>query len=653
MTVDESLSQPRAVADGVAVGSDLVVRPESVLARAVTSVPVGRAASATRAVARRAAPTVGRSYRYAVAPAPHVGRVVSRFVAGVPMRGSARTDATFWRHGRHQYRDVSGHTSAWSFRPGWQRSLARLGGTATVWLGCESAWSTETIAATSGIGAIALLWGSHHAVSSWRSRQHRAEVLRPLHDALASTIGVSGTAPEEWLHIPANFGGPNSVAVIDLPSGFEVDNKDWFVRAVLPRLGTSRAAVSVDWKLEGSKPSVTVRTLPEPPKKLGWSELLPLLERSRDTAPIIGLDAQRRPVTVDLEADSPHILASAGSGAGKSVLLRVLLAQALAKGALGVVLDVKRMSHTWAAKLPNCEYYRSPEAIHDALLKLEDIVDQRTIVAEESVDEDGNVTADVGPRIFILAEEMNATVSRLSKYWKGIKEPGDPNTSPAVEALQNLLFMGRQVKVHVIAVAQMASARAMGGPEARENFGTRCLARYSLNNWKMLVPEVWPAPKKSKHPGRWQIVKSGEAVETQVFFLTEKEAKKLALKGRESGESQSESGLGGRLEQGQAPGTVPADDEPSETEGSTAESADDSEEIEKEAVSRLVSLRDAIEKDLVDGMKLDNLRKARQRYPDFPDPIAKRGTADLYDPDDLGRWARNRPAAVWDTAEGS
>ncbi|MGW1794260.1 hypothetical protein ACWCO0_25860 [Streptomyces tubercidicus] len=81
----------------------------------------------------------------------------------------------------------------------------------------------------------------------------------------------------------------------------------------------------------------------------------------------------------------------------------------------------------------------------------------------------------------ILLEEVNATMAQLKRYWAKIRESGDPKTSPAVDALAEILFMGRQVRLHVLLVAQSAPARAIGGPETRENFSTRSLVRYTLN----------------------------------------------------------------------------------------------------------------------------------------------------------------------------
>lgn len=91
--------------------------------------------------------------------------------------------------------------------------------------------------------------------------------------------------------------------------------------------------------------------------------------------------------------------------------------------------------------------------------------------------------------------------------------------------------MGRQVRLHVLLVAQSATARAIGGPEMRENFSTRILVRYTLNAWRMLVPEVSPIPMPSDHHGRVQVVTRGRAKETQVLNLSNAEAREWAMSG--------------------------------------------------------------------------------------------------------------------------
>ena len=45
-----------------------------------------------------------------------------------------------------------------------------------------------------------------------------------------------------------------------------------------------------------------------------------------------------------------------------------------------------------------------------------------------------------------------------------------------------------------------------------------------VQSWRMLVPEIWPAPKKSTHLGRVQFVLAGTARAVQVGYLSDQEA---------------------------------------------------------------------------------------------------------------------------------
>jgi hypothetical protein len=161
--------------------------------------------------------------------------------------------------------------------------------------------------------------------------------------------------------------------------------------------------------------------------------------------------------------------------------------------------------------------------IHDQLIEVGLEGRRRTRVADElgiGTDPDA-----IGPRLLILLEEVNATMKQLARYGERTRESGDPKVSPAIDALNEVLYMGRQARMHVLLVAQSATARALGGPEVREQFATRILARYSMNAWRMLAPEVHPAPKSTKHPGRTQVVIGGTASQTQVLFFTDSEAR--------------------------------------------------------------------------------------------------------------------------------
>jgi DNA segregation ATPase FtsK/SpoIIIE-like protein len=202
----------------------------------------------------------------------------------------------------------------------------------------------------------------------------------------------------------------------------------------------------------------------------------------------------------------------------------------LARGSVATVLDLKRHSHFWAKGLPNVGYAETLRQIGNALVELGKEVHRRNelatewLVAQRKLGRFANAEdAPVGPRIVILFEEMNATMSQLKELGKRI-----PNGAyDAMDALKDIAFMGRAAKVHLLAVGQFLDARTMGG-DIRECFSTRILIRYSKNTWTMLaydcgVPQ--PAPSQK---GRGMVCRGGKARETQFLFLTEEEAAALA-----------------------------------------------------------------------------------------------------------------------------
>jgi hypothetical protein len=298
--------------------------------------------------------------------------------------------------------------------------------------------------------------------------------------------------------------------------------KQSITKIVRAKLGK---AYVVQWNESGAQPNAVFSTPPPPPPSTAlWTDWLGLVLSANDSAPVLGVSQNNVPVFADLEADSPHILVSAATGGGKSVLTKMILSQGINRGAGAVILDFKRTSHSWAFNIPGTLYAKDIKDIHDALVAIGEEANRRNMAADDPL-------CIVGPRLYLVCEEMNATIFKLSQYWEEVKPRGGPKISPAIAGLRDVLFMGRHVNINVIAVAQMLTARAIGGPEARENFAIRCLSRYTLNAWKMLCPEISPMPKKSRTQGRWQIVKNGEAFDTQVIFATDAQARAHALEG--------------------------------------------------------------------------------------------------------------------------
>lgn len=615
--------------------------------------------------------------------ADSLARGVARVLAGRDLDGVRRTDATFWHAGTRVLPKVEGKVRRRSYKPGWRRLSFRLalgGGLAEsgylttrdldatretlrelteLWENRETALAALEPA---GIGAASVLTvgTATYMVLTRERRELMREWVGPLHEALHQPLGLAEqTDPRRYLHIPKNFTDDDAQIRIDLPTRLG------FSRDVVADLITQKLAlqgVTFSWHPEGRKPYVLVKKTRKPPATALFKDpkTRDLVAKAKESAPIIGFGAGGRIVSVDLDAESPHILVNASTGGGKSVTLRCIACQMLHHGSRVFVLDTKRISHPWARGLPGVTYCADIADIHDQLIALGIEGRNRTRVAD-----DLGIGADpkaIGPRLLILLEEVNATMKQLARYWEKTRESGDPKVSPAVDALNEILYMGRQLRMHVLLVAQSATARALGGPEVREQFSTRILARYSVNAWRMLAPEVHPAPKSTKHQGRAQVVSGGSATETQVLFFTEAEAHEWASTGKTTTAEPQHPGLPEHPGPPLLHKPAPLADSPPPDAGSSdaalppiaPEPAPAAEPVTVPATSpttpapddddQAVGLREAYDKHLSETVaSLDAVRRARHDDPEFPTPVGKRGAEFLYRVGDLKRWVRNRP----------
>lgn len=235
-----------------------------------------------------------------------------------------------------------------------------------------------------------------------------------------------------------------------------------------------------------------------------------------DSQALIGIGADRQPVTIDWDTESPHVLVCSASGGGTSTTLRTLAAQLLHHGAHTLVLDPKRISQTWAAGIDNVTYCRDIETIHDALIGLRTELQRRI----HHIDQHGD--CDDLPRLTVLLEVAHHTLRQLTRYWEKTRQANDPKTSSAVDALHELLFAGREARMHVLFGGQLDTTPL--GAMVREQFSTVVLGRVTTRTWGRLAPQVHPAPKSSTHPGRVHVVQGATAHPTQVLLMTDTEA---------------------------------------------------------------------------------------------------------------------------------
>lgn len=306
------------------------------------------------------------------------------------------------------------------------------------------------------------------------------------------------------------------------------------------------------WQLAGRRPQVVFTRGCPPPglvtlatvAKLGKTEatVLEHIKAAQWHELLWGVGTYNGIVSTSINTESPHTGLSQPSGAGKSVDARSSLVQMLHHGAIGVVLDYKRFSHRWAQGLPNVAYCKTPMQIHRMLMWLagdEDgrmgEIQRRNEVADASADIEGKITANVGPPIFVIVEELNATQRVLTRLWqRELRAKGDPMRSPASDALDEGLFIGRQVRVFFYLICQRGSVKAVsgagGGGDARDNIGVWVMYDPSPATFRMIG---WDhdLPPAAGHQGRKQIVTAHGVRESQNILMTGAEARALATAG--------------------------------------------------------------------------------------------------------------------------
>jgi len=553
--------------------------------------------------------------------------LIVRWLLGKPWHGEPLTDAGWSREGKRAL-TKTGHASRWAHRPQRERAAWRLGITAAVLAtGYGLLFNRGVTLLALQLGAAAVLIGA--GLQVWRSirlRKHRKSRLYPLHNAL-TTIVRKGlpTNPEKWLAIDR---GPEVRWVeITLPDEFAADSNQVkaITAAAAARLGMRNPQAKPQFT--GAKPVLRLEAVEPPPKKVPLAGIREAIEAAKRHELVLGIGPAGVITVVSLALESPHLGLSVGSGGGKSWTARLIAAQAAYRGYIILILDFPKLVSLRALRgLPNVAYCDSAALVHSACVWLAHELENRATEVRDNTDDD-EVFHGFLERLLVICEESNALFNRLRHYWNDIRPPGAPKRSPAIDGLELALFMGRQLQVNVVQIGQMLTTRATGSGEARENLGIRLLGRATENNWKVMVPEH-PYPGKTTRPGRMHVV-TDTCVETQIAGVTPREARALAVAGMVTPCPRDMPGRPGVLRPAPRPVLEYAN-------GADQEIVLDAEPPVLDAVSGAVSLGEAVELG-ISQRKKGALQRASTR-PGFPEPVARRGNANLYDPDALARW---------------
>lgn len=536
-----------------------------------------------------------------------------RWFSGRPLNGHRYTDATFLRRAT-MATDLSGHAGRYQRLAGWERLVyVRLPLMAAPFVLVATAMASWPQRVLLAIG-VATLTGYRLDTAKVR-RRHRRTVIEPLAIAVARLVNARHVDGHGWktVDVPLDIRTNKKAAVaIRLPVHWRGEDSDRkaLAKLVASRLSMDNLAMSVD--MSGTNPMATFVASARPPDSVAFEDVATL--DTPDTEVATGFGPDMAAVAMSLTLESPHALIAGGTGAGKSELLAFMVGQLMRRGYGVACLDAKFTSHMWLRRVPGVLYASESEELHEALVWLDAELMRRARYISK-----GGDPGTLVPIVAVL-EEMNGASNRLRAYWGSIKQTGDPMMSPALTALANLSSMGRELRMHILMAGQSLTGKATGGPENRENFGARFLARATSNQWRMLAPQIKPAPVKRQRSGRWHLVVGDRLAEFQAPFVDLKNQEARLIEWATGGLPVPDV-TAMMLSSSVVVNTENARSEPPTTPG----------------VPLSYYVRDRA------GVTLAQAQKWRERHPEFPAPVGQgaRGAA-LYAVEDLDAFVNAR-----------
>lgn len=556
-------------------------------------------------------------------------RRIVRWHLGLAHHGQPVTDAGWNRPGRRAL-TATGHARRFHYRPQKHRMMIRVAETeGPLLLGYGLLfWRDVTLGVLAALVLAGIGYGGYRAWRAAQRRRFRRSWLFPLHQTLSPMLNIPlASRPESYLTVAHDRSSASVALPVAYRSAREMERLEAAVSAAL-----AIEAPEVTWDRSGAKPVVTFTRALTPPR-VTLHDVREALEAAGPDDIVLGLGKRHSVVSVNLHGDSPHLALSMGSGAGKSAAARFIAAQLMHKGGICLFIDPKLTNHPWVtggSRLPNAAWAGSDEEVHNALVWLGRELRRRNQVALAAMDIEGNVRADVGPRLLVVIEELNLLAPRLRAYWRA---SGDGSPSPAVEALAAVSAAGRAARINLLPIAQRLSAAVMGGGDARTNVGIRILGRYDPQAWNMLAGE-FPMPPVDDTPGRVQVVTS-KVTECQVALLSGAEAVRFATDGVLTPCPAGMPGVCGLPDPG-VTGTSP-ELPPAETPPMSPGSPPPG--VIPPASG--IPLREACERGIL-PVGVATAKVWRRRYRDFPAPVAHDGMTQLFDPGELHQFAQSR-----------
>ena len=255
-----------------------------------------------------------------------------------------------------------------------------------------------------------------------------------------------------------------------------------------------------------------IRKSPAQPAGVRLEDVREALESARSGQVVLGLGETDGPMMLDL--DVAHTLLVGDSGSGTAGLMRSILGQVLAHGAEVVVLD-RTARQSWAKAHPDVTHAGRIDAIHAELVRLGRELERRENVAATDI-----LTA---RRIVVAIDHRAGLAEALQERWTERRVWGEPQVSPAVEALAALEWASPMLGLHVVAATNSGSSLAA---TTREAYGVRIVSgRVGTQAWPVFTGGLSrPLAATSRTPGRFWAVRGVTTAPLSALYLTEVEA---------------------------------------------------------------------------------------------------------------------------------
>ncbi len=446
-------------------------------------------------------------------------RTLWRWNTGSPMDGKVRSDPGWFTWGVNEFHK-SGKVYSWHRLPRIYRMGVRQGinlylvgvPLCLIFLGAEA---TEYLYAVLTVSLAGL--GGWLGVQRGRRYLRNSRTVTPLAQALSLKFGVSPGVAEKSLHFEKGWQSVKEgrLLVVDIPAHYAAVEGE---RAVVESVISARIGRDADYKWHTSKArnggTIEAMVSPPLPKKVRFMDYLDEIAKNRPGEFVAGIRGIGQIERQTFRKEQAHHACCFGTGYGKSSYLTCILCQLMVQDIRNhfTVLDTKMDSLEHMRGLQGIDIWADPDNIGDMVEAAQKVFN---IMRERQRAQQADPTLrGTWPFEGLVLEEANDLSSQLIGWWK--REGGKGQPPFWLDIIAPLLWQGRAVNVHVLAVAQNLLDRFFGNLSLRPSFQPLYMSGYKGTQYRTMIGT--PIIKAQKIVGRILVTNGAEEYWIQSLY---------------------------------------------------------------------------------------------------------------------------------------